>query len=337
MHLIKYLRGVRERIQASLAASGGANSQAERYAAGCDAVVDTALVKALVRAEPENVLAFLQGPNCCDLEVGQRLLTDYEMYHELMALFQTHNQHRRALELLAEHGQGSPEGHPLHGVLATVEYLRALGAEHQSIVLEFSRWVLRSNPEMGLTIFSEPLPGVTPLPVETVLLHLKPFDEDAQHDSAKSEEGGLRIAYLEHVIAQGETKAQYHNELVLLYLDSVQRLKQAQSKSAAGAPLAVPVRYAAGKEPHPLGSQRRKLLDLLHESSCYSPDKILSMDHVRLRFLLARAYPTKNAHSDSHANTHAQAHEEACTMHLRVRIPKVTCMNNRAPCRGRAS
>ena len=38
--------------------------------------------------------------------------------------------------------------------MATVEYLRGLGAEHQQIVLEFSRWVLRANPEMGLTIFS---------------------------------------------------------------------------------------------------------------------------------------------------------------------------------------
>jgi hypothetical protein len=38
--------------------------------------------------------------------------------------------------------------------MATVDYLRGLGAEHQQIVLEFSRWVLRANPEMGLTIFS---------------------------------------------------------------------------------------------------------------------------------------------------------------------------------------
>ena len=58
---------------------------------------------------------------------------------------------------------------------------------------------------MGLTIFSDPMPDVTPLPVETVLEHLKPFDEDAQHDRDKGEEAGLRITYLEHIIAQGET------------------------------------------------------------------------------------------------------------------------------------
>jgi len=229
----------------------------------------------LVRAEPENVQAFLQLPNSCNLEIGQTLLTDYEMYHELMCLFQTHNEHRRALDLLAQHGQGSPEGHPLHGVTATVEYLRALGSDHQQIVLEYSRWVLRTNPEMGLTIFSEPMGAATPLPVETVLMHLKAFDEDSLHDRDKGEEAGLRISYLEHIIAQGETSAQYHNALVLLYLDSVQRLKQAQSKSA-GALLTAPVRYAAGKEPYPLGMRRRKLMDFLEQSSYYSPERILN-------------------------------------------------------------
>jgi hypothetical protein len=62
-----------------------------------------------VRAEPENVLAFLQGANSCDVELGYKLLVEYDMYHELMALFKSHNQHRRALELLAEHGQSAPE------------------------------------------------------------------------------------------------------------------------------------------------------------------------------------------------------------------------------------
>jgi hypothetical protein len=32
---------------------------------------------------------------------------------------------------------------------------------------------------MGLSIFADPSPDVTPLPIEAVLLHLKPFDEDA--------------------------------------------------------------------------------------------------------------------------------------------------------------
>ena len=32
---------------------------------------------------------------------------------------------------------------------------------------------------MGLSIFADPSPDVTPLPIETVIMYLKPFDEDA--------------------------------------------------------------------------------------------------------------------------------------------------------------
>ena len=41
------------------------------------------------------------------------------------------------------------------------------------------------------------------LSVETVLMHLKAFDEDAQHDPTAAAHS-LRIAYLEHIIKQGE-------------------------------------------------------------------------------------------------------------------------------------
>ena len=44
--------------------------------------------------------AFLQRPNRCDLESGIKLLTEYEMLHELMELFKSCCEHRRALELL---------------------------------------------------------------------------------------------------------------------------------------------------------------------------------------------------------------------------------------------
>ena len=144
--------------------------------------------------------AFLQRPNRCDLESGIKLLTEYEMLHELMELFKSCCEHRRALELLQvcvrvmrvvrerererergrereskhthnhthtqpthththshthtqEYGNGSPQ-HPLHGVSATVEYLRALGAQHTPVILEFSRWVLRSNPEVWWSLLA---------------------------------------------------------------------------------------------------------------------------------------------------------------------------------------
>jgi hypothetical protein len=96
VHLIKFLRRIRDKIKES----EGHAPQKDAYAPGTAVHVDTALLKALVRAEPENVLAFLQRPNRCDLEIGIKLLTEYEMLHELMELFKSCNEHRRALELL---------------------------------------------------------------------------------------------------------------------------------------------------------------------------------------------------------------------------------------------
>ena len=84
--LIKYLRAVRRRLAEGVVADAG----------GVAAVVDSALLKALARAEPENVLAFLQQANCCDVEAGARLLDDYGMHHEMVELFRSHGEHRRA-------------------------------------------------------------------------------------------------------------------------------------------------------------------------------------------------------------------------------------------------
>jgi len=83
VHLIKYLKGVRQSIkedadahthantntnahshsqqEAAAAAAAQAQPRQRGFAAGCGVSVDTALLKALVRAEPENVLAFLQA------------------------------------------------------------------------------------------------------------------------------------------------------------------------------------------------------------------------------------------------------------------------------------
>ncbi len=62
------------------------------------------------------------------MEEGARLLRAADMPHELVALLRGAGAHRRALDLLGEHGRG-PEDHPLHGPGPTAEYLRRLGGE----------------------------------------------------------------------------------------------------------------------------------------------------------------------------------------------------------------
>lgn len=59
----------------------------------------------------------------------------------------SHGQHRRALELLGEHGRNDAEvssephaldaPHSLRGTRSTIQYLRRLSAQHESIILEF--------------------------------------------------------------------------------------------------------------------------------------------------------------------------------------------------------
>lgn len=204
----------------------------------------------MVRSEPENVMAFLQAEDTlCDRDVAEPLLIEYGMWHELVALYYAHGEHRSALTLLEKHGQGADESHILHGLQPTIDYLQSLGGAHEALVFEFSRWVLRSRPSQAMAIFTgaaPPSPGSakgasivhsrggkppTLLPIQAVLEHLKTFDDDnKEREGAPS----LRIDFLEHVIHQGMTDEKYHNELVLLYLDGVQKLKHSLAAKHAG-------------------------------------------------------------------------------------------------------
>ena len=60
--------------------------------------------------------------------------------------------HRAALELLQ---RNATRPGPLNGTTPTVEYLQKLGPEHLDLIVDFSKWVLASNPREGLTIFIE--------------------------------------------------------------------------------------------------------------------------------------------------------------------------------------
>ena len=46
----------------------------------------------------------------------------------------------------------------------TIQYLQHLGAEHIELHLEFSRWILQTNPERGLEIFTAETSEIDSLP-----------------------------------------------------------------------------------------------------------------------------------------------------------------------------
>lgn len=80
--------------------------------------------------------------NHCHLAETERTLKKYGKHNELIILYQTKGQHRRALELLQK--ESPPE--------RTINYLQHLGAEHMGLILEFSDWVLKDAPEDGLKV-----------------------------------------------------------------------------------------------------------------------------------------------------------------------------------------
>lgn len=80
--------------------------------------------------------------NYCHLAETERTLKKHGKYNELIILYQTKGQHRRALELLQSEGS----------VERTITYLQHLGAENMGLILDFADWVLSKSPEEGLKV-----------------------------------------------------------------------------------------------------------------------------------------------------------------------------------------
>lgn len=47
---------------------------------------------------------------------------------------------------------GQADEGPLRGTFSTIMYLQRLGLEHFELILEYSKWVLRANPEEGMQV-----------------------------------------------------------------------------------------------------------------------------------------------------------------------------------------
>ncbi|KTG35356.1 hypothetical protein cypCar_00018424 [Cyprinus carpio] len=139
--------------------------------------------------------------------------------------------------------------------------LHQKGVENLGIIFEFSPWVLKICPEDGLKIFTEDLTEVETLPRDKVLNFLKEGFKE------------LAIPYLEHIIYMwDETRPEFHNVLIQLYLEKVQGLMKVYLNSL---PEGVPA-VAAGKEAGELGEYRNKLLSFLDVSCSYEPERLIS-------------------------------------------------------------
>ena len=191
------------------------------------------------------------------------------MWESLLWLYYGKSLHEKALDWMRKLGNNeeaptsrADECKENKYALKTADYLRQLGEPHARLVLEYSKWVLVSAPNVGLRIFIHLPANVTPLNPATVLSHLETHDRQA---AAKASSGNykpparpLAIAFLEYLIHEQKSDgSNFHNKLVLLYLETIMLLR------AAGASLEV-------------RALRKSLLDFLEMSESYSPRELAS-------------------------------------------------------------
>ncbi|GAB0088727.1 Vacuolar sorting protein 39/Transforming growth factor beta receptor-associated domain 1 [Sergentomyia squamirostris] len=249
--LIDYLTEVRFKIKKELqTVSTDSAKPFGKMSTPLLSIIDTTMLKCYLQTN-DSFVAPLLRLNYCHLEESERTLKKYQKYGELIILYQTKGQHKRALQLLQS--QAEVPGSNLYGHDRTIQYLQHVGSEHKTLIFEFSGWVLEKYPEDGLKIFTEDIQEVENLPRAEVLDYLLKNHKQ------------LVVPYLEHVIhVWNESKPIFHNILIQQYRDAVKELKQDME-----------IGDTSKEKEALLVNVRAKLLDFLKKSSKYNPETVL--------------------------------------------------------------
>ncbi|KZC13482.1 PREDICTED: vam6/Vps39-like protein [Dufourea novaeangliae] len=209
-------------------------------------IIDTTLLKCYLQTT-DALVAPLLRLNHCHLAEAEKTLLMHQKYPELIILYETKGQHRKALELLEKHAKENDPS--LRGTERTIQYLQHLGKDHMDLILKFAGWVLNEDPEQGLRIFMEDIQAVEQLPRPKVLDYLLRCHKD------------LVITYTEHVVHIWEdTNPLYHNALIHQYKEKY---------LAAMSDNATPAEKEAAQH------IRQKLQQFLEKSAHYTPETIL--------------------------------------------------------------
>ncbi|KAG6549551.1 hypothetical protein Mapa_008932 [Marchantia paleacea] len=219
-------------------------------------VLETALVQAMLATDQSQAaLGLLKGPNYCDIAPCEEVMLATGHYLELVELYKSHKMHRQALKLLNDLAE-KPESFAVPPKESQevrsqiiIDYLKNLGAQDPALVLENSNWILKNEVEETMVLFASFDP---PLPINLVLAHLK--------DNAPE----LRMLFLEHMLGKhaDAAPAELQNELLQLYLARVLEERTAS--------------VAKGKwDERDHSEARKKLLNVLRNTTAYSPDRIL--------------------------------------------------------------
>lgn len=219
-------------------------------------ILDTALVQAeLFSRQSLAALELLTKPNYCDVESCEPMMIQGSHAKELLQLYKYNQLHRKVLELLnqlvaekdtVEDPQVAAQQ---FGSEEIVEYLKKLGGQDPSLILDSSIWLLKTCPEQAMGVFTSMDP---PLPADTVNKYLK----------VKYPE--LQVLYLEHLMEHDMLSftAGLQDELVNIYLEKV---LEERSK----------VQDEDLWDEHKHTEVRKKLLAMLKNCTGYSCENIL--------------------------------------------------------------
>lgn len=169
-------------------------------------IVDTTLFRAYMYSRPKLASSLFRIHNFCDPDVVNERLLEHNQFTELVDFFYGKKLHRQALDLLRKYG--SPEepdelAPKLHGPERTVLYLKGLPPEMIDVILEFSEWTLKKNPQLGMEVFLEDSENAETLPRDRVIDFLGGIDTK------------LEIQYLEHIITElNDSTPEFHNRLL---------------------------------------------------------------------------------------------------------------------------
>lgn len=214
-------------------------------------IIDTTLLKCYLQTN-DSLIAPLLRLNQCHLEESEKTLLKHDKISELIILYQTNGKHKKALELLKS--QATKKGSSLYGSERTIRYLQQLGSSHLSLILEFSDWVLKEDPEQGLRIFTEDFIEVETLPRAQIL------------DFLLSHHKSLVIPYLEHVInVWNDSNTLIHNVLIKQYREKIQKLMEDMEREGS----------STKELQDELKQYRKKIYTMLEISPNYSPDVVL--------------------------------------------------------------
>ncbi|KAI1823922.1 SPX domain-containing protein [Xylaria intraflava] len=226
-------------------------------------LVDTTLFRGYMFCQPSLAPSLFRIPNFCDPAVVNEKLLEHNRYNELVDFFYGKKLHRDALTLLRRFGDVSVDGdtaklevnghgeteveipEQLRGPRRTVGYLQSLPPEMTDLILEFSDWVLRRDPELGMEVFLADSENAETLPRDKVVGYLSGINTQ------------LEIKYLEHIIDElGDGTPDFHNKLVELLINALKADESRDSKWE---------------------ERSLKLVDFLKESRQYSLSRAFAM------------------------------------------------------------